>query len=344
MAVVIAGVAWVVTDRSVTLRVDGVTQTVHTHAADVAGMLRVAGVDVGDHDVLTPEPSTPLRRGAEVVLDRGRHLTLTVDGKTRKEWVTARTIREALEDLGLDRGRLRLSASRSARVPLAGFAVRVNTEKTVTLVADKRTERVTTYAATVDELLVERSIELVGKDLTEPAKDASLTSGGTVRVRRITVKNAVETVTVPAPVTRKSDGDLMLDQKKVLEAGRAGKVERTVEYLYADGVLAKTNVLSTKTIVAPQPKVLVAGSKPYPPDDTGLNWDALAQCESGGRPNVVSAGGTYHGLYQFNVEMWQRMGGIGVPSDATPREQTYRAIKLYKAAGRGQWPVCGANL
>jgi len=149
---------------------------------------------------------------------------------------------------------------------------------------------------------------------------------------------------VPAPVTKKSDGDLMLDQKKVLEEGKAGKVERSVEYMYADGKLVKTNVLSTKTIVAPKPRVLVAGSKPYPADDTGLNWDGLAACESGGRPNAVSSGGTYHGLYQFNVEMWHRMGGVGLPSEATPREQTYRAIKLYKAAGRGQWPHCGVNL
>ena len=344
MAVLIAGVAWVVTDRAVTLRIDGVTRTVHTHAADVRGMLRSTGVRVGEHDVLTPDEDTPLRRGAEVVLDRGRQLTLTVDGKTRKVWVTARSVDEALKDLGLDRGRLRLSASRSTRLSLAGSSFEVNTEKNVTLVADKRREPVTTYATTVDELLDERNVTLGAKDLTEPARDAAVEDGGTVTVRRITVKTAVETVDVPAPVTRKTDADLMLDQKKVLSPGRGGRVQRTVEYLYADGVLAKTNVLSTRTLTAPQPKVVVSGAKPYPPDDTGLNWAGLAQCESGGRPNAVSSGGTYHGLYQFNVDMWHRMGGIGLPSEATPREQTYRAIKLYKAAGRDQWPHCGVHL
>jgi uncharacterized protein YabE (DUF348 family) len=344
LAVVLAGIGWVVTDRAVTLRIDGVTRTVHTHAADVGGMLDTAGIDVGAHDVLTPGPNTPLERGAEVILDRGRQLTLTVDGKTRREWVTARTVEDALVDLGLDQQRMRLSASRSTRLPLSGFAVKVNTEKNVTLTADKKSDKVTTYAATVAELLDERQVTLAEKDLTEPARDAGIADGGTVTVRRITVKTATETVDVPAPVTKRTSDDLMLDQKKVLEAGRAGRVTRTVEYLYADGVLAKTNVLSSKTLVAPQPRVVVSGAKPYPADDTGLNWDGLAQCESGGRPNAVSSGGTYHGLYQFNVEMWHRMGGLGLPSEATPREQTYRAIKLYKAAGRGQWPHCGVNL
>lgn len=344
IAVVIAGVAWVATDRVVTLRIDGVTQTVHTHASDVRGMLRSAGVEVGTHDVLTPAGATPLRRGDEVVLDRGRQLTLTVDGKTRREWVTARSVDEALKDLGLDRGRLRLSASRRARLPLSGMTMRVNTEKIVTLVADRKRESVTTYAATVAELLTERALKLAEKDLTEPARDNSIAHGGTVTVRRITVRTAVETVDVPAPVTKKPDASLMLDQKKVLEPGRGGRVERTVEYVYADGVLAKTNVLASKNLSAPQPKVIVNGTKPYPADDTGLNWSGLAQCESGGRPNAVSSGGTYHGLYQFNVQMWHRMGGLGLPSEATPREQTYRAIKLYKAAGRDQWPHCGVNL
>ncbi len=344
LALVIAGSAWVITDRAVTLRIDGVTRTMHTHASDVESMLDNAGIDVGAHDVLTPDGETRLERGAEVILDRGRQLRVTVDGVTRREWVTARTVADALKELGLDRDRLRLSASRSTRLPLKGFAVRVNTEKTVTLVADKKRDKVTTYAATVAELLDERAVALAEKDLTEPERDKSIADGGTVTVRRITVKTATETVDVPAPVTKKTDADLMLDQKKVLEPGRAGRVTRTVEHLYSDGVLTKTNVLTSTTLTAPKPKVIVSGSTPYPPDDTGLNWDGLAQCESGGRPNVVSSGGTYHGLYQFNVEMWHRMGGIGLPSEATPREQTYRAIKLYKAAGRGQWPHCGVNL
>jgi uncharacterized protein YabE (DUF348 family) len=344
MVVLVAGVAWVATDRAVTLRIDGVTRTVHTHAADVRGMLRATGIEVGRHDVLTPAAHTPLRRDTEVILDRGRQLTLTVDGETRKVWVTARSVHEALQDLGLDRGRLQLSASRSARLPLSGLSFRVNTEKTVTLVADKRREAVTTYAATVEELLAERKLALGEKDVTEPARQAGISDGGTVTVRRITVKTAVETVDVPAPVTKKTDADLMLDQKKVLDPGRGGRVERTVEYLYADGRLSRTNVLSSRTLNAPRPRIVVTGSTPYPADDTGLNWAGLAQCESGGRPDAVSAGGTYHGLYQFNVEMWHRMGGIGLPSEATPREQTYRAIKLYRAAGRDQWPHCGVHL
>ncbi len=74
------------------------------------------------------------------------------------------------------------------------------------------------------------------------------------------------------------------------------------------------------------------------------NWPALAECESGGDPNIVSSNGMYHGLYQFSAQTWQSMGGSGVASNASSDEQTYRAMSLWDAAGPGQWPVCGSRL
>ncbi|NAZ88334.1 transglycosylase family protein, partial [Kineococcus indalonis] len=75
-----------------------------------------------------------------------------------------------------------------------------------------------------------------------------------------------------------------------------------------------------------------------------LNWGALAACESGGDPGIVSSSGKYHGLYQFSVSTWRAVGGSGLPSQASASEQTYRAKLLYQRAGAGQWPVCGKRL
>ena len=69
-----------------------------------------------------------------------------------------------------------------------------------------------------------------------------------------------------------------------------------------------------------------------------------AGSKSGGRANVVSSNGLYHGLYQFSVQTWRSVGGAGLPSQASPDEQTYRAQLLYNKAGAGQWPHCGRLL
>ena len=78
--------------------------------------------------------------------------------------------------------------------------------------------------------------------------------------------------------------------------------------------------------------------------NSGLNWGALAACESGGNPSVVSSNGLYHGLYQFDAQTWQSVGGSGVASNASAAEQTQRAQKLYDSRGSSPWPVCGARL
>ncbi|WP_304453499.1 transglycosylase family protein [Nocardiopsis sp. YSL2] len=82
-------------------------------------------------------------------------------------------------------------------------------------------------------------------------------------------------------------------------------------------------------------------------DAAGLNWPALAQCESGGDPTAVNSAGGYYGLYQFSTTTWQSVGGTGLPSEASSEEQTQRAQQLYNAVGgnwQSQWPHCGVHL
>jgi len=69
--------------------------------------------------------------------------------------------------------------------------------------------------------------------------------------------------------------------------------------------------------------------------------EAIADCESGGDPEIVSSNGLYHGKYQFSPDTWESVGGKGLPSEAPEAEQDYRAALLYERSGPGQWPVCG---
>ncbi len=68
---------------------------------------------------------------------------------------------------------------------------------------------------------------------------------------------------------------------------------------------------------------------------------AIADCESGGNPRAVSAGGMYRGKYQFSLATWRTVGGKGDPAKASEAEQDRRAAMLYRRDGAGQWPVCG---
>ena len=75
----------------------------------------------------------------------------------------------------------------------------------------------------------------------------------------------------------------------------------------------------------------------------GLNWAALAKCESGGNPRAVNPAG-YYGLYQFDVSTWRSVGGAGMPHHASAAEQTRRAKILFSRRGSSPWPHCGRLL
>ena len=73
------------------------------------------------------------------------------------------------------------------------------------------------------------------------------------------------------------------------------------------------------------------------PKDSGMDWHRLAMLESGGNPSANTGNG-YYGLYQFDLQTWQSVGGKGLPSDASAEEQTMRAQKLYEQRGTSPWP------
>ena len=76
--------------------------------------------------------------------------------------------------------------------------------------------------------------------------------------------------------------------------------------------------------------------------DSGVNWDAIAKCESGGNWAINTGNGYYGGL-QFSPATWTANGGTGLPSQATREEQIRVAENVYKTQGIGAWPTCGAN-
>lgn len=73
---------------------------------------------------------------------------------------------------------------------------------------------------------------------------------------------------------------------------------------------------------------------------TSVNWDAIAQCESGGNWAIDTGNGFYGGL-QFTLGTWRANGGTGMPQDASRATQIQVAESVLASQGIGAWPVCG---
>ena len=74
----------------------------------------------------------------------------------------------------------------------------------------------------------------------------------------------------------------------------------------------------------------------------GMNWDAVAQCESGGNWSADTGNGFYGGL-QFKPSTWAANGGVGDPATASREQQIAVANRVLATQGPGAWPKCGGN-
>ncbi|MER5200186.1 ubiquitin-like domain-containing protein [Streptomyces sp. NPDC002755] len=339
--------AFVAEDKAVELTVDGKPRTLHTFADDVTELLAEEGVRVGAHDVVAPAPGTALASGDEIAVQYGRPVRLTLDGHRHEVWTTAHTVEEALQQLGVRAEGAYMSVPRSRPIGRAGLALDVRTERSVTVMADGRARTVRTNAATVGEAVAAAGITLRGQDTTSVASGSFPRDGQTVTVLRITGTKEVREEAIPYDVRRTDDSSLFKGTEVVERAGRPGLRRITYSLRTVNGVRQTPRRIRDEIVREPRDQVVKVGTKPLPASvrgADGLDWQGLAVCESGGRPNAVDPSGTYGGLYQFDTRTWQSLGGSGRPQDAPAAEQTLRAKKLYVRRGASPWPHCGTRL
>ncbi|MET9733136.1 ubiquitin-like domain-containing protein [Streptomyces sp. NPDC006458] len=339
--------AFVAEDKAVELSVDGRPRTLHTFADDVTELLAQEGVVVGPHDMVAPAPGTELESGDEVAVRYGRPLRLTLDGHRREVWTTAHTVEGALEQLGVRAQGAYVSTSRSRPIGREGLVLDVRTERSVTIMADGRARTIRTNAATVREAVEQAGITLRGQDAISVPQGSFPRDGQTVTVLRITGTKEVREERIPFEVRWTEDPTLFKGTEVVERPGLPGLRRVTLHLRTVNGVRQKPRLVETETVREPRDQLVKVGTKALPASvrgADGLDWQALAVCESGGRPDAVDSSGTYGGLYQFDTRTWQSLGGSGRPQDAPAAEQTFRAKKLYMRRGASPWPHCGARL
>ncbi len=201
-------------------------------------------------------------------------------------------------------------------------------------------------------LLEAHGVPVDGNDKVDVVRDGRKVSGPRKRLRegdvvrltevvkeRKTKRERVRAGTVEVFTTKLKPG-----KRKVVRQGRPGVRKVVALRTLHNGEPVKYRVIKKRLVKHPRPRRVLVGRQAYAvPGADGLNWGALANCESGGNPNAVNAAG-YYGLYQFDVGTWRSVGGSGLPTSASAGEQTYRAKLLYKQRGRSPWPTCGRLL
>jgi resuscitation-promoting factor RpfA len=92
-------------------------------------------------------------------------------------------------------------------------------------------------------------------------------------------------------------------------------------------------------LVAAGAPVIPAALLAAPAAHAETDWDALAECESGGDWSINTGNGFGGGL-QFTDSTWSAFGGSGQPEDAGRAEQIRVAERVKAEQGMNAWPTC----
>jgi uncharacterized protein YabE (DUF348 family) len=253
----------------------------------------------------------------------------------------------ALDQLGLNTGGSWLSASRSLAIPRAGLSLQLRLPQHVTVLVDGRRHVVNTTAPNVAALLQQLRVRLHKMDHVNVPLAMYPINGLVVIVDRISQSMVQDDIAIPFGTQYVKTASLYVGDSQVTRYGVPGVRVLSYRLTWKNHRMVRRVLVSSRVQSRPETEIVAEGTTPrpqYTPYNDGLNWSALAQCESGGDPRAVSSNGEYRGLYQFTYGTWESVGGRGDPIDASSNEQTYRAQLLYRREGDSPWPDCGHYL
>ena len=347
--------------KSVNVVVDGKSQTVSTYSSNVKDVLADADVDVDKRDDVSPSLKSGVKDGTAINVTRARPVSYTIDGIQEQQYVTALTVDDALQELGVA-DNAEVSADRDQPIPLKGTTLEITTSKDITINVDGQQLTASSTAPDVATLLAEQGVVLEQQDYTDPLATTALTPGMVITVNRVRITQVQEVQTIDYQVVEQPDGGLEKGEKKTQTEGVEGEQIVTYNVTTTNGVETAKEQAAVQVTKEPVNKVVLVGtaepapSSPSnsggntgatpPADSSGLNWDALAQCESSGNW-AINTGNGYYGGVQFDKRTWDAYGGSAYapyPHQATREQQIAVATKLYNARGIQPWPSCGPKL
>jgi uncharacterized protein YabE (DUF348 family) len=382
VALVAGGSVVAAAHKTVSVTVDGQVQEVGTLAGSVEGALDSADLTVSEHDTVAPSIDTAISDGSQIVIERGRLLTLTIDGQTREIWTTATTVEEALAELGQDPSAFKLSADRSRAIPVDGLAVTADTLYSASVsVGGAAATAVQSSAKTVGDFLTEQAIVLGPEDTVDPAATTPLANGLVITVARVATTTVTEDAEVAQPADQQvEDSSLAAGSSSVTQQGSPGKDSVTYQVTTVNGAQSAKTEVSRTNVTPAVASVITVGTKqaatrssstgssstgssssssssaaeetssdssssaaPVSSGSSGINWDGIANCESTNNWSINTGNGYYGGL-QFDMGTWLSNGGgqYAPRADLATREQQI-AVAETTAASRGTSPwACGS--
>lgn len=189
-----------------------------------------------------------------------KQVQITVDNRVLALRTHARTVSDALAQAKVtlapaDQVQPALQKSLSRRTE-----IKVLRAVPIQLTMDGETKPVQTAAATVGEALQGVGVTLGDHLAVSPDPNTPVQAGMEVTIKKVALVTQVVEEAIPFETVRRADGSLELGQERLVQSGQNGLRQVTIRKTLEDGRAVKSEVLDTKVVRAPQPKIVAYGT------------------------------------------------------------------------------------
>lgn len=246
--------------------------------------------------------------------------------------------------------------------PALGIGSRIEIERALPIeVTDaKITKTYRTWQKTVDGLLRENHLELLGQDSVEPSTSTWLRENLKIKITRVAEVEVTEKEPIDYQIIKRTSIDLEKGQTEIDTRGIKGEEEVVYLIKRVDGVEVSKTKKSETVTQKPQNEILIIGigpkyAKSGPYKDTInaaaraylINGTAL-QClmlrESGGSADAGYPDASYKGLFQYTDGFWADISaraGYGGSSIYNAEAQIFTTAYALTHGYSGRWPPWG---
>ena len=254
-----------------------------------------------EEDEVTPSRDTVIESDTQVEIRRACQVVIIADGKSHSVTRIGGTVADALSEAGVAVGADDTVNYEKDQPLFDKMHIRVTRMMKIQITADGETKEYETSAQTVEAALEKCEVEVDEDDRIEPALTEKIQDGMEITVRRVEVKEEVETEEVPYETEYQDTDSLYQGETQVKTEGTPGEKEVTYLVTYVDGEAESREKDSEEVTKEPVSEVVLRGTAERENTSGGID------VEGGNGTGEVA--GTFTDMYGNTVSYSSMMTG-----------------------------------
>lgn len=202
----------------------------------------------------------------DVVYEAAKPVKLTINGKEKTLWSTAKTVGALLDEQDVDvKEQDQIDPAIDTDIS-KDMKIKIEPAFQVTVNDAGKQKKIWTTSTTVADFLKQQKMNIKDEDKIKPALDAKLTKGkADITITRIEKVTDVVEEKIAFDVKKQEDASLEKGKEKVVQKGKEGKLKKHFEVVKENGKEVSRELVKEETAEQSKDKVIAVGTKQSSP-------------------------------------------------------------------------------